>query len=131
MEPMKIGSLLESIEGCSAELRLTVRDRILIHLQEQATHENLYWVPFEVTQPGIANGVRIARRHVPQYDRPMIASGLVSQKSAYVKRRKQHRKVYFPTPKGRAEADGLIRSLFNELARAVGKEIGPKGGIAK
>src|SRR5437773_3279808 len=61
----------------------------------------------------------------------MIASGLVSQKSAYVKGGKQHRKVYFPTPKGRAEADGLIRSLFNEFARAVGKDVGPKVGIVK
>lgn len=92
--------------------RLTVRDRILLHLGGYVGHEGEYQAPLEVTQSGVAEAVGIRLSHVPQYVRPLGALGLVMERSAHVKGGRQRRKVYFLTGPGRTEVARLKGNLL-------------------
>ena len=59
-------------------MRLTVRERILIHLAEHRSEDAEYRVPSDVTQSGLADAVGIAQKHVPQYVRTLISEGLLA-----------------------------------------------------
>jgi predicted transcriptional regulator len=87
--------------------RLTVRDRILVHLAGFAFNKPDHQVPPQVSQEGIAEAVGIKQRHISQYVQPMITEGLVLERSSYVRGGRQHQKVYFLTDQGRKEADWM------------------------
>lgn len=89
-----------------------MRDRILVHLANFSRHMKDHQVPFEVTQRGIAEAVGIRDRHLVQNIRPMIVEGLVMERSSYAIGGRQHRKVYFLTTKGEAEANWLGESVY-------------------
>ena len=88
-------------------MRLTVRERILIHLAEHRSEDGEYRVPSDVTQSGLADAVGIAQKHVPQYVRTLISEGLLAERSAHVEGGRQRRKAYELTDRGRSEAAGL------------------------
>jgi predicted transcriptional regulator len=87
--------------------KLTVRDRILVHLANFSSNETDHQLPTEVSQQGIAGAVGIRQRHISQYVRPMIVEGLVSEESRYIRGGRQHQKVYFLTKQGCAQADWM------------------------
>jgi hypothetical protein len=70
-------------------------------------------VPRQVSQKGIAEAVGIFQRHIPQYVRPMIIEGLVSQRSSYIRGGRQHQKVYFLTDRGQVEANWMQSNFPN------------------
>ena len=96
--------------GFGPEFRLTVRERILLHLMEHAPRERGH-ATVRITQPGIAAEVGIERRHVLQYVRPLAAEGLVVEERAWVQGARQRRKVYRLTPRGHAAASRLRNEL--------------------
>jgi len=87
--------------------KLTVRDRILVHLGSLRSNHSDHQLPTEVSQRGIAWAVGILQRHISQYIRPMIVEGLVSEESRYIRGGRQHQKVYFLTERGRTQADWM------------------------
>jgi len=95
-------------------VRLTVRERILIHLAEHRSEDGEYRVPSDVTQSGLADAVGIAQKHVPQYVRTLISEGLLAERSAHVEGGRQRRKAYELTDRGRSEAAGL-RGVLTDI----------------
>jgi len=94
--------------------RLTVKERVLLHLFDYSRFAEAYDVPVEATQEGIAEAAAIRVGHVVQYVRPLQSEGLVEQRMSHIVRQARRRKVYFLTPKGRQQVAGLRASLLKE-----------------
>ncbi len=94
-------------------LRLTAKERILVHLLDFARHLNTTEFPPELASTGIAMAVGIDGRHVAQYLRPLVKEGLVLEKTARVRGALQRRKVYVLDAEGWRSATGIReRVLF-------------------
>jgi len=86
------------------QTRPTVKDRILLHLNDFEVYEQDHQAPRQVSQEGIASSVGILQKHIAQYIRPMIAGGLVVTRSGYIIGGRQRQKVYFLTVQGKKAA---------------------------
>ena len=93
--------------------RLTVKERIQLHLFDYSRFSDDYEAPIEVTQESIASAVGIRLPHVLQYLRPLIEEGLAEGRTSHVRRRPRRRKVYFLTPTGRLRTASLRRELLD------------------
>ena len=113
------------MEGREDDPRLTVRDRILVHLSENMGRQTEYEAPAAATQIGVADAVDVDRKHVPEYVRPLIAEDLVQERSARVRGRRQRVKTYGLTARGRAEAARLRGELLSRIVQAET----PDGGL--
>ncbi|MFO8109967.1 MAG: tetratricopeptide repeat protein [Thermoplasmata archaeon] len=93
----------------------TVKDRIIIHLYTYHASLTKQGMPYELSQPGIADAIGISRPHLSQEIRKMIQDEptLVKEEVMRVKGLKRKRKVYFLTPKGVLKAQSSVEK-FNE-----------------
>ncbi len=103
----------------------TVRERILLHLLAYTYTEQAAVVPFDISQPGIAESLGLARSHV---SKELIrlkdhSSHLVSEDIRHVKGSRRRRKVYFLTPQGVIKAKEL-RDVLMDLMITVKDEEG-------
>jgi len=94
--------------------RLTVKERVLLHLFDYCRFTEAYAVPVGVTQEGIARATAIRVGHVVQYVRPLKAESLVEERMSHIVRQARRRKVYFLTLKGRHHVAALRASLLKE-----------------
>ncbi|MFQ5919538.1 MAG: AAA family ATPase, partial [Thermoplasmata archaeon] len=88
-------------------VRLTVKERILLHLLPYGKYREAREVPRAVAQDGISAGCSTSQRHLSQYLRPLIEDGLLHERKAHIQGGRQRRKVYFLTREGRRRARGL------------------------
>lgn len=96
------------------DLRLTAKDRILLHLLEFAKYAESPEVPPAMTQAGIALASWIDDRHIPQNIRPLLQEGLVRGRTVHIKGGTQRRKVYDLTDSGRLTAARLREAVRAE-----------------
>src|SRR3989304_9232797 len=94
--------------------RLTVKERIQLHLFDCSRFSEDYEAPAEVTQEGIARAVGIRVHHVLQYLRPLVQDELIEGRTSHIKSRARRRKVYFLTAKGRLPHASLRSQLLTE-----------------
>lgn len=104
-------------------LRLTVRERILLHLLEFSRYADAVEVPLEITQPGISRGAAVDLRHIAQYVRPMVKEGLVRERSGHVNGLVKKHKVYVLADGGRHVAAG-VRDRVRSAAIRVRDDLG-------
>lgn len=102
--------------------RLTVRDRILVHLADFASAEREAQAPLDITQAGLARAVGIQQRHAPQYVRPLMAQGLVVERVRHVRGGRQRKKAYFLTQGGRVEAARLRGNILGQVLEVEDQE---------
>lgn len=93
--------------------KLTVKEKILIHLREHGRKETGGDVVFDITQEGIAEGVNIRLNHVPRAVKELIKKNYVSERTAHVRGTDRKRKAYFLTDEGLVKAQS-IRSRVEE-----------------
>jgi tetratricopeptide (TPR) repeat protein len=98
-------------------VRVTVKERILLHLLEFAKYAESFDVPPALTQTGIARAVRIELPHVAQYMHPLIGDGLVRERTAHVQGGARKRKAYDLTNAGRMAAIRLRETVRAEVVR--------------
>ena len=98
-------------------LRLTAKERILLHLLEYASFSDALDVPPEMTQDGVARAAWIELRHLTQYLRPLLSEGLLQERRAHVKGGRQRRKIYDLTDAGKHAAYRLRERLRSEPVR--------------
>src|SRR5882762_4381541 len=98
-------------------VRLTAKERILIHLLDFTKYADSVEVPAGMTQEGIANAAWILVPHVTQYVRPLIRDGLVRERNAHIEGGRRRRKVYDLTESGRATAIRMRNSVKAEIVR--------------
>lgn len=93
-------------------MRLTAKERILIHLADFAKYAGVAEVPPEMGQEGIAHAAAIYVQHVRQFVDPLLQEGLVRERTAHVKGHRRRLKVYDLTDQGR-----LIAARLREQVR--------------
>ena len=82
--------------------RLTVQERILLHLGDYSRFIDQLEVPFALTQEGIASVVGVVRSAIPRAIKKLISKNNVKEELAHVTGLSRRRKVYYLT------TDGLI-----------------------
>ena len=92
--------------------RVTVKDKILLHLQQFKDIEQRYDNPFELTQDGIAHSVGISRSHVALNIVTLKKKNYIKEHLAQVIGAARQRKVYFLTRTGLEYVNELRESLF-------------------
>ena len=98
-------------------MRLTAKERILLHLLESAQSGDEPEVSPALAQEGVARGASIELRHLAQFVRPLIEEGLVRERRAHVVGIRQRRKVYALTASGRASAIRLRDKAKTQMVR--------------
>lgn len=101
----------------SERVRVTAKERILLHLLEFANYADAVEVPSTMTQEGIAQAAWILVPHVTQYARPLIREGLARERTAHIQGGRRRRKVYDLTEAGRFAAIRLRNALKAETIR--------------
>ncbi len=102
-------------------LKLTVPQKILVHLYAYGKYGDRYEYPVEMTQQGIANGIGISVTHVPRNIKKLIEEGLVESKKGHVKGKKKRVSIYFLTSRGIIRAQEIIKNLDEEKIEVQGK----------
>lgn len=98
-------------------LRLTAKERILLHLLDFARYSDAPEVPMEITQPGVSRAGAVDLRHFAQYVRPMTKEGLVRERSAHIKGLVKRHKVYVLADEGKRMAIGVKDRIRSTVVR--------------
>jgi DNA-binding PadR family transcriptional regulator len=91
--------------------RVTVKDKIILHLNQYKEYVHDYEVPSNVTQDGIATDIGITRSHVAITMKDLKKKEYIGERLARVKGLTRQRKVYFLTERGDIYTKGL-RQIF-------------------
>ena len=117
-------------EGTIA-VRLTAKERILLHLLGYVTYREALEVPPEMTQDGVATAAWVELRHLSQYLRPLLRDELVRERTCHVKGIRQRRKVYDLTEAGQHAAYRLRDRVRAETVRVQDGHGGREETVAK
>jgi len=98
-------------------VRLTAKERVLLHLLDYAKHAEAIEVPLELTQEGIARAAGFDLAHFAEYVRPLVEEHTLKERMAHVKGIRQRRKVYDLTESGRMESVRLREKVREEVVR--------------
>ncbi|MFQ5919688.1 MAG: AAA family ATPase [Thermoplasmata archaeon] len=94
-------------------MRLTVQERILLHLLPYGRVDEAPEAPVAVARQGVAEACWISQRHLSQYVRPLVEKGHVTEWKAHVRGVRQRRKVYALTGSGRRRAKRLHERVLS------------------
>jgi tetratricopeptide (TPR) repeat protein len=98
-------------------MRLTAKERVLLHLLECGRSSDDVEVSPDLAQEGVARGAGIELRHFAQFVHPLIEEDLVRERTAHVTGIRQRRKVYALTASGQASAIRLRDRVRSEVIR--------------
>jgi tetratricopeptide (TPR) repeat protein/DNA-binding MarR family transcriptional regulator len=98
-------------------VRLTAKERILLHLLDYVKFQEALEVPPAMTQEGLAAAAWVELRHLSQYLRPLLRDGLVRERTCHVDGIRQRRKVYALTEAGQHAAHRLRERVRAETVR--------------
>ncbi len=101
----------------SGPLRLTAKERILLHLLHFARYADSLEVPPELTQERIAEAAGIERRHFTQYVHPLEEDELVRERTSRVRGVVQKRRVYVLTEEGVRRTLGVRDRVRSAMVR--------------
>ena len=95
---------------------LSVRQRIVMYLEKYRNNDpnNIYDIPWDLTQDGIAAGLRISRAHASVELGKLMDMGKVEERLTHIKNGKVKRKTYYLTPLGKENADDIRRFAAEE-----------------
>jgi len=101
----------------SGPLRVTAKERILLHLLHFARYADSPEVPPELTQERIAEAAGIERRHFTQYVHPLEEDELVRERTSRVRGVVQKRRVYVLTEEGVRRTLGVRDRVRSAMVR--------------
>lgn len=99
-------------------IRLSSKERILLHLQEFPSQDDADVWPPELTQGGIAALAVVDLRHFSQYVSPLVKEGLVEARTAPIEGALQRKKVYCLTEGGRRTAARIRDRVLSTVVSA-------------
>jgi hypothetical protein len=110
---MKVPNL-SSADGKNnkSQFKLTINDRILLHLLDNVQSKNKREAPFSITQKGIAEGVKIRWNHVPRAVGKLKKIGYVSEEMSHIEGKTRRQKAYFLTDSGMLFARNLREKIL-------------------
>jgi len=91
----------------------TIRERALLHLNRfpNMTPSEVFNVPFDLTQDGIASVLGISRAHASLELKKLKETGKIDDWQAHIKGSGSKRRVYYILPDGVADAETLRKKL--------------------
>jgi tetratricopeptide (TPR) repeat protein/DNA-binding MarR family transcriptional regulator len=92
--------------------KLTVQERILLHLSEYSKYVDQLQVPFALTQEGIAESVGVVRSAIPRAIKKLISKDFAKEQLAHVDGLSRRRKIYYLTTDGLVQAMELKNKLL-------------------
>ncbi len=93
------------------KIKLTVNERILLHLRRYYGATKEVEAPQAVTQKGIADAIDIRVTHVPRSVKKLDEEGLIYESVMHIKGLDKRRKAYFLTEKGMFYANEIKRNI--------------------
>ncbi len=93
--------------------RLTVNEKILLHLLENLKSKNQREAPKAITQMGIADSVQIRWNHVPRAMVQLKKMGYISEDITHIEGKTRRQKAYYLTDEGLLSAKNLREKLLN------------------
>ena len=96
-------------------IKLSVLDRIILHLHSYRPYESSNIAPEGVTQAGIASGININPSHVPRAVKNLLSQKLITEETVHVTEHPsgRRRRAYFLTDFGMKVALELLSNLAN------------------
>ncbi len=95
-----------------SQFKLTINDRILLHLLNYLQSKNKREAPFSITQKGIAEGVGIRWNHVPRAMGKLKKLGFISEEMSHIEEKTRRQKAYFLTDEGMLHARNLRERIL-------------------
>lgn len=102
-------------------IKLTVNERILLHLRRHYTSKKDVEAPQAVTQKGIADAIDIRVTHVPRSVKKLDEDGLIYESVMHIEGLDKRRKAYFLTEKGMYHANEIKRNIEERMVPYRGK----------
>ncbi len=109
-ETLKYNEVVLPIGGGNC-IKLTVNERIMLHLRSYYAAKKELEAPQAVTQKGIADAIGIRVTHVPRSVKKLEEEGLIYEGVMHIKGLDKRRKAYFLTEKGMYHANDIKRNL--------------------
>ncbi len=103
-------------------LKLTSKDKVLLHLKGYWQHRQDKEFPVALTQKGISEMTGVRLSHVPRTIKRMFSRDLVNEVKAHVQGESRRYKVYFLTEKGMLEANHVLDRLKGQKVFVDGVE---------
>jgi DNA-binding PadR family transcriptional regulator len=104
-------------------LKLTSKDRVLLHLKDYMQYRGDREYPAALTQKGISEMTGLRLSHVPRTLKGLVSEEFIDESKAHVKGEKRRYKVYMLTGKGVTEAGRIIRDLRSQTVLVDGEEV--------
>jgi DNA-binding MarR family transcriptional regulator len=95
-----------------SQFKLTINDRILLHLLNYLQSKNKREAPFPITQKGIAEGVGIRWNHVPRAMGKLKKMGYILEEMSHIEGKTRRQKAYFLTDDGMLHARNLREKIL-------------------
>jgi len=89
-------------------------NKILIHLMDFRSNRDDFEVPYQVTQSGISQAIKVQQKHLPRTLKKLISQNYIEEKMNHVTGVKQKRKVYFLTEEGIHYTWELVNNLMKK-----------------
>lgn len=95
-----------------SQFKLTINDKILLHLLNFLQSKSKREAPFPITQKGIAEGVGIRWNHVPRAMGKLKKMGYISEEISHIEGKTRRQKAYFLTDDGMLHARNLREKIL-------------------
>jgi DNA-binding MarR family transcriptional regulator len=105
-----------------SELRLTVANKILLHLRDYWLCRDRLEFPLFITQKGISEATGVQLTHVPRALKQLRSEGLIKELTGHVEGERRRYKVYFLTEEGMQVAHNLRESLMDRNVSVMGPQ---------
>jgi tetratricopeptide (TPR) repeat protein/DNA-binding MarR family transcriptional regulator len=104
------------------KLKLTIEERILLHIRDYFKYEHNMQAPFALTQDGIAKAVSVVRSAIPRSMKKLEDKGFVKEQISHVEGVVRRRKIYYLTTEGLMRAQEIIEKLEQVKCTAKNQE---------
>jgi hypothetical protein len=96
------------------KVRVTVKEKILIHLLGYTKYKDKFEVPQQVSQDGMAKSVGVRRSHIASALKDLKQRELVEEIKARFQGQERRKNAYFLTFEGQTEAQRIKEALFEK-----------------
>jgi DNA-directed RNA polymerase subunit M/transcription elongation factor TFIIS len=96
------------------KVRVTVKEKILIHLFGFSKFKDEFEVPQKVTQDGMAKVIGVRRSHIASALKDLRISEFIEEKKTRIEGNERRKNAYFLTPQGETEALRIKESVLEK-----------------
>ncbi|UCF08172.1 MAG: hypothetical protein JSW28_00320 [Thermoplasmata archaeon] len=96
------------------KIRVTVKEKILLHLLYYSKYREEFEVPAQITQEGMAEAIGVRRSHIASALKDLKGAEFVEESKARIKGHERRKNAYFLTHEGQAEAFSLKEGILDK-----------------